>query len=155
MKRSVDRKELPVSRKAYNRFRLRIHEVLGQDSEAEARMVTAFDLYLAGDRGYASGLSAMEGMAFSFLRQDIDAAIERSRKARERAALRKSRSLLNAAVEDGGGTEKLVDDFIKYQREYAINRPDFTPPMTRAERRMFKRGAGVRSTRWDHLRPKA
>lgn len=66
MKRSVDRKELPVSRKAYNRFRSRIHEVLGQDSEAEARMVTALIFTLPATEGMHPGFQLWRRWHFRF-----------------------------------------------------------------------------------------
>lgn len=123
----------PVSRKAYSGFVARIHSVLGDTPRATA-LVKALDRYLGGESDAVDGLDDASAMAFAFLRQDVDAAIERSRRARERAAKRKASAAAPSADAESG-----KDDAV------------FVPPMTRRERRALARERGVRSTRWDHL----
>lgn len=60
-------------------------------------MIQALNDYLKGDHSYRWGLDPACRLAFEFLRQEIDKAIERSRKARERAALRRSRKAESVA----------------------------------------------------------
>ncbi|MCM1050955.1 MAG: hypothetical protein NC349_03250 [Paenibacillus sp.] len=82
---------LPISRKAYRRFIDRINEVYSTDLPVARLMVSVLDVYLLGDRRLAG--SMLEGSdhkhAFSFLCQDVDMAIERSRRARQQALARR------------------------------------------------------------------
>lgn len=72
----------PISEKAYKSFTERINAVAPEP----ARMITALDLYLSGDRtNYADALTANEKPAFEMLRFEIDRAIDRSARARQRA----------------------------------------------------------------------
>lgn len=90
MKKSDYPDNLPMSRKAYDGFVGRIRAILGNTFEGDS-MIHALDDYLKGDHSYKWGLDMACKLAFEFLRQEIDRAIERSRRARERAALRRSR----------------------------------------------------------------
>ncbi|MCM1378466.1 MAG: hypothetical protein NC186_08495 [Prevotella sp.] len=82
---------LPISRKAYRRFIDRINEVYSAELPVARLMVSVLDVYLLGDRRLAG--SMLEGSdhkhAFSFLCQDVDMAIERSRRARQQALARR------------------------------------------------------------------
>ncbi len=79
---------LPISRKAYIRFTDRINRVYGPDTSEANAMITVLDRYLAGDHSAGDTLPATSRTAFAFLRQEIDLAIERSMRARERARQR-------------------------------------------------------------------
>lgn len=82
---------LPISRKAYRRFIDRIHQVYFAELPIARLMVSVLDVYLLGDRHLAGAM--LEGSdhkhAFSFLCQDVDMAIERSRRARQQALARR------------------------------------------------------------------
>lgn len=82
---------LPISRKAYRRFIDRIHQVYSAELPVARLMVSVLDVYLLGDRHLAGAM--LEGSdhkhAFSFLCQDVDMAIERSRRARQQALARR------------------------------------------------------------------
>lgn len=82
---------LPISRKAYRRFIDRIHKVYSAELPVARLMVSVLDVYLLGDRHLAGAM--LEGSdhkhAFSFLCQDVDMAIERSRRARQQALARR------------------------------------------------------------------
>lgn len=82
---------LPISRKAYRRFIDRIHQVYSAELPVARLMVSVLDVYLLGDRNLAGAM--LEGSdhkhAFSFLCQDVDMAIERSRRARQQALARR------------------------------------------------------------------
>lgn len=82
---------LPISRKAYRRFIDRINEVYSAELPVARLMVSVLDVYLLGDRHLAGAM--LEGSdhkhAFSFLCQDVDMAIERSRRARQQALARR------------------------------------------------------------------
>lgn len=76
----------PVSEKAYKCFTERIRLVV-RDPE---RMIAALDLYLSGDKTtYADGLTEGESITFEMLRFEIDNAIDRSARARQRARARR------------------------------------------------------------------
>lgn len=81
---------LSISRNAYKRFVDRILKVFLPDSESADVMITALDAYLSVGLDAVSIADASMRTAFAFLRQDIDVAIERSRRARERARIRKN-----------------------------------------------------------------
>ncbi|MCM1050509.1 MAG: hypothetical protein NC349_00975 [Paenibacillus sp.] len=86
--------QLPISAKAYARFIARIESALSTSPAGISAMRHAFDLYLSGDTSAAEALPADLKTAFRFLRHEIDVAIERSRRARERARIRRAQSSL-------------------------------------------------------------
>ena len=99
--------QAPISRKAYLEIIARIYDVFGEGSEEADIMIEAVDFYIK--HGYYSGnLVRGMGMAFMFLRYEIDIAIERSRVARERARLRR---------EGTGCNEKVVPDIMPWRRK--------------------------------------
>lgn len=81
---------LPISRNAYKRFINRIISVFADDPAGMSEMITAFDSYLTDPASPIIFINPSMRVAFSFLRQDIDVAIERSRRARQRALARKA-----------------------------------------------------------------
>lgn len=81
---------LSISRNAYKRFVDRILKVYLPDAESADVMISALDAYLSGGLDAVSITDASMLTAFAFLRQEIDVAIERSRRARERARIRKN-----------------------------------------------------------------
>lgn len=81
---------LPISRKAYNRFINRIISVFADDPEGLSEMIATFDAYLTDPSAQCSLSDQSMRVAFAFLRQEIDLAIERSRRARQRAIDRKA-----------------------------------------------------------------
>lgn len=89
-KSATSASSLPISRKAYLRFTDRINRVYGPDTSGATAMLTALDRYLSGDHSADDTLPLSAKTAFTFLRQEIDMAIERSRKARERARIRRA-----------------------------------------------------------------
>lgn len=97
MKKSDYPDNLPISRKAYDGFVGRIRAILSTTFEGDS-MIQALNDYLKGDHSYRWGLDPACRLAFEFLRQEIDKAMERSRKARERAALRRSRKAESEAL---------------------------------------------------------
>lgn len=119
---------LPISRKAYLRFTDRINRVYGTGSDNATRMLAVLDRYLAGDYLAGETLPASERTAFAFLRHEIDMAISRSCKARERARLRRAEAE-TAAPTAPVHTEDTLPEPIPSTTE-----PDTTvlddPPMT-------------------------
>jgi len=87
------RSRMPISANAYRRFIDRIHSLLGMGDEAVV-MVSALDGYLRGTAVGELGLDSHPALvlAFDFLRQEVDIAMERSRKARECAGRRRRAS---------------------------------------------------------------
>lgn len=81
---------LPISRNAYKRFINRIISVFADDPAGMSEMIAAFDSYLADPASPIQFIDPSMRAAFSFLRQDIDVAIERSSRARQRALARKA-----------------------------------------------------------------
>lgn len=88
---------LPVSKKAYNGFTDRIRQVYVSDASRSALMIDVLDRYLDGDKVAPDTLDEHMRMAFEFLRHDVDLAIERSRRARERARARRAHHTAEAA----------------------------------------------------------
>ena len=93
MKKTSDRhnRQLPISKKAYNRFReriLRVNDLFGLDSNY---MLWLFEEYMEGRTHDISEGGLACDLAFEMLRVDIDAAIARSARARRNARLRRER----------------------------------------------------------------
>ena len=93
MKKTSDRhdRRLPVSKKAYNRFReriLRVNDLFGLDSNY---MLWLFEEYMEGRTHDISEGGLACDLAFEMLRVEIDAAIARSARARRNARLRRER----------------------------------------------------------------
>ena len=82
---------LPVSRKAYIRFRERIERINTSLGSDPAYMLGMLDEYLAGNRQPGDDSHPQQNFAFMFLRDDIDLAIARSAHAREAARRRRER----------------------------------------------------------------
>lgn len=101
--------------------------------------MAALDLYLKGDKRYATGLDASLQLAFAFLRQDVDMAMERSRKARQRVAMRKQAAEADKDYIEAGSHEELMG---KIYEMAGIKKNDdgvYTPPLSRRERRALER----------------
>lgn len=90
---------LPVSKKAYEGFVTRINEVFGSDVFGATMMIKTLDRYLAGEVNVGDELTPLLRLGWEFLRQDVDVAMERSRRARERGRLRRGRRCV--AADDG------------------------------------------------------
>lgn len=80
---------LPISRKAYDKFVERIHRVFPTDPETVGHMIKLMKMYLAKGEAALEPFSISARVAFAFLAQDIDVAIERSARARQRARERR------------------------------------------------------------------
>lgn len=113
---------LPISRKAYLRFTDRINRVYGSGSANATRMLTVLDRYLAGDYLAGETLPVSERTAFAFLRHEIDMAISRSCKARERARLRR------AGAETATPTEPALSEETQPEPATSTTEPD-TPTL--------------------------
>lgn len=132
--------QLPISRKAYKGFIERINSAIGEADRA-ILLVNALDSYLRGEDDYVCGLDDGLRLAFIFLRQDIDMAMARSAKARERAARRKAIAESNSETESAQ-TELPVHDVKVYYdetRQEQIKPERFVPPLSRRERRALDR----------------
>lgn len=87
---SVPKWGIPISRKAYVRFVRRIRDVYADDPVRASHIERSLELYLCRDTDYTLFLAdPADKRGFEFLRQEVDIAIERSAKARERARKRK------------------------------------------------------------------
>lgn len=84
--------DLPVSRNAFNKFVARIYDVYASNIDLARLMVLVLEAYLLGDMVMAMALLDRHGdrNVFKFLCQEVDVAIERSRRAKERARIRAS-----------------------------------------------------------------
>lgn len=90
---SVPKWGIPISRKAYVRFVERIRSVYADDPAKASHVERSLELYLCRDTDYTLFLAdPADRRGFEFLRHEVDIAIERSAKARERARLRKERN---------------------------------------------------------------
>ena len=123
---------LPISRNAYKRFINRIISVFADDPSGMSEMITAFDSYLADPASPINFINPSMRAAFSFLRQDIDVAIERSRRARQRALARKSSATttLNATTTSNATTPEGTTTHIPSTAPEDTYSPSTTPETT-------------------------
>ena len=103
--------QLPISKKAYERFVSRICSLFGTlgNRHVDAGMlIRALDRYLAGAKDAGRLLEPELRLLFKFICQDVDMAMERSRKARERARSRRESAAMTTDVSshpDGSDTD--------------------------------------------------
>ncbi|MCM1051371.1 MAG: hypothetical protein NC349_05360 [Paenibacillus sp.] len=96
----------PISRKAMAGFISRIDNALEAPALRDS-MKHALNLYLDGEAGSArASLPSELSTAFEFLRQEVDKAIERSRKARMRARMRREAKEASANIPAQVPTDK-------------------------------------------------
>lgn len=138
MKKSAVTSRLPISRKAYKGFVDRIKSLLGE-SDGAASLIAALDLYLGDDSRYAEGLDASLRLAFEFLRQEVDKAVERSRKARERAAQRKQAGDEEKDYIEFNSTGELLGKIYEMAGISKNEKGEYRPPLSRRDRRAFER----------------
>lgn len=142
------RSRMPISVKAYNTFIYRINTLFGSTHEA-ARMTESLDLYLQGtpfDRLPLHDTPSL-AMVFNMLRQEIDRAMTRSLKARQRAAARKAQTTAqdNLHCTKSNATERLSPE---------PQRPGQTTTETKKSNQDFKhksigssaKATGIRTT---------
>lgn len=118
-----------ISQKAYDRFVARIKDVYSGYIMDPAPMLRALDAYLDGNRGAHYSLPPLAHLAFLVLRQDIDAAIERSRAARERARLRREAKMQQTATDIPSPSETPPADNTTHQSPHEPT-PQQTPLAT-------------------------
>ena len=82
--------DLPVSRNAFNKFVTRIYDVYAGNIDLARLMVLVLEAYLLGDMVMAMALLDRHGdrSVFMFLKQEVDAAVVRSRRAKALARIR-------------------------------------------------------------------
>ncbi len=82
--------DLPVSRNAFNKFVARIYDVYAGNIDLARLMVLVLEAYLLGDMVMAMALLDRHGdrSVFMFLKQEVDAAVVRSRRAKALARIR-------------------------------------------------------------------
>ena len=143
-------KVLSVSRKAYAEFVGRICQVFASDTPGKEVMLNALDRYLSGERSVVETLDGTMRMIFEFLRYDVDKAIERSRRARERARNRRQPS---SGRMDKATFESLVNEHLNRiltivendDADATDDKNRFHRPLTRRERRARERLARGKS----------
>lgn len=81
----------PVSQKVYNDITSRINSALSHSPASAAEALSLTDAYLAGTEPVTDDPLAL--LAFNMIRAELDRAMERSRRARQRAACRKAKSV--------------------------------------------------------------
>lgn len=122
---------LPISRNAYKRFINRIISVFADDPTGMSEMIAAFDSYLADPASPIQFINPSMRAAFSFLRQDIDVAIERSRRARQRALARKSTATPSTpTATTPGGTTTHIPSTTPEDTYSPSHAPSTTPECT-------------------------
>ena len=140
---------LPVSKKAYTGFVDRIRQVYAFDISRSDAMIDVLDRYLGGDSNAADSLDESMRMAFEFLRHEVDLAVTRSRRARDRARLRREAASgsMDQATFEAQLDERLQKIFRIVDDEEAvdIDEPQLFSPLTRRERRARERAARGKS----------
>ncbi len=121
MKKDMKMKNLPVSGKFYNDINDRVNTALSHSPLSASEAMRLVDSYLDGKAAESSDCEAM--LAFMMIRVELDRAMVRSSRARQRAAIRKAAMTVNRQTEQSGRNET----------------EDFIPPLTRRERRAAER----------------
>lgn len=155
-KMNMKREKLPVSRKFYADITLRINSTLAglPDSAEEAQRLVSCHLH--GENTGSSDSLAL--VAFNMIRPEIDRAMERSRRARERAARRKnmagSATLIPTVVEETvvpadvpAATEIELQEEIKEENTEMTETTAGSPADTTAQPRKLSRSQRRRAAR--------
>lgn len=110
--------DLPVSRNAFNKFVARIYDVYAGNIDLARLMVLVLEAYLLGDMVMAMALLDRHGdrNVFKFLCQEVDVAIERSRRAKERARIRASAPISEKATTRDPVVDKVLTRGPKVKR---------------------------------------
>lgn len=92
MKKHASKTQLPVSKKFYTCITGRVSESLSLigRSDAVAETMACIDRYMADGTVPPIGADPAVALTFALLRAEIDKAVERSRRARSRAAVKSS-----------------------------------------------------------------
>ena len=110
--------DLPVSRNAFNKFVARIYDVYACNIDQARLMVLVLEAYLLGDMVMAMALLDRHGdrSVFMFLKQEVDAAVVRSRRAKERARIRASAPIPEKATIGDPDIDKILTRGPKVKR---------------------------------------
>lgn len=92
MKKHASKTQLPVSKKFYTGITGRVSESLSLigRGDAVAETMACIDRYMADGTVPPTGADPAVALTFALLRAEIDKAVERSRRARSRAAVKSS-----------------------------------------------------------------
>lgn len=121
--------KLPISRKVNKDINERIHDSLSFTPESETEARRLLGLYLEGSPVESGDMYAM--IAFNMVKPEIDRAMARSKRARERAAARKAAKesvpVVSSESEEPAGQEwteeQLIEKFRQEaEREYEAER---------------------------------
>lgn len=146
-----------ISKRAYEGFMFRIYEVFASNLALASVMISVLESYLMGDASAADSLTPELRPAWAFLKQDVDLAMERSRRARLRARQRADRRAMmtsqtaaegDAATDTGQrarirGYWDSIDDVISAMADVEAPDAEAVPvkrPLSRRERRARERG---------------
>lgn len=130
---------LPISKKAYSGFIARIEEIFKSDKATSALMRDALDCYLSGDTEAIDFLPPSLRYAFAFLCQEVDCAITRSARARERAALRKPKPITTETTSTTTAPQPVTETDAEVPFQESAN--PYIRPLTRQQRRAREREA--------------
>lgn len=132
---------LPISKKAYLGFVARIEAIFKSDKATSALMRDALDCYLSGDTDAIDFLPSSLRHAFAFLCQEVDCAINRSARARERAALRKPKSTATETAPTVAAPLPVADTVTQPEVPFQESATPSVRPLTRQQRRAREREA--------------
>ncbi len=122
-----------ISKKAYNGFVTRIRETLGavyQNPESIDTAISLFDNYVKGEISDLDSTDTLVKVALMVLKSEIDKAMRRSSAARERARLRREKSMSETAHSIQASEGAKIQASLKSDVDY---------PMNRRERREYER----------------
>lgn len=141
-------KQLPVSKKVYADISDRLHSSLPQQSATEAMRIV--DAYLQGTP--ADSADSMALLAFNMIRVELDRAVTRSRRARERAKARKAAGPAPKKLSPEEIISRLMsqltpDDF---EEVTGPNESPASPPLPPTRRQRRKAGR-TKKQRWKPL----
>lgn len=129
---------LSVSKKVYADVSERVSTSLSGFPASASEAMRIVDAYLNGMPAESDDPMAM--LAFNMIRAELDRAMVRSSRARERAKLRKAEALL-----------KTIETMLECGDESEVEEEPLRPMLTRRERRAMARSATGKKRKWRKL----
>ena len=138
---------LLISKKAYNDFVTRIRQTLSavsQNYESVDTAINLFDRYAKGEISDMDSTDLMVKLAIMMLKPEIDKAMRRSSAPRERARLRREKSVPTSKSHETAGNSENSENSEETENSKLTERP-----MNRRERREYEHELAREQRRWE------
>ncbi len=135
---------LPVSKKVYSDISERINTTLSFSPYSAAEAMHVVDAYLAGEDAVSEDAIAM--LAFNMIKAELDRAMVRSTRARERAEKRRKKQ---PATDKPSVAPVVADTSSVTEAEETSGSVEL--PLSRRERRAIERSLHPKSRKWKRI----